>query len=145
MDIEVLDERLFGIMCPGKTKWVGYKEWKKRLVDAVDVFGPSRVNTGIVSGVELTQPFGFKDEDEALDAVLAEADGLAALGVSTVNMVWVPRAGAPLGGERNASLEYYAALSLGLQSIRRKHGLEIDFDDYRRCGNHPDSDLARVF
>jgi hypothetical protein len=60
-------------------------------------------------------------------------------------MVWVPRKGSPLGGEPNASLEYYASLSLGLQRIRRKHGLDIDFDDYRRCGNHPDSDLARAF
>jgi hypothetical protein len=145
MDIEVLNERLFGIICPGKTKWIGYREWKKRLVDAVDIFGPNRVNTGIVSGVELARPFGFTDEDEALDAVLAEADELAAQGVSTVNMVWIPRKGAPLGGGRNASLEYYAALSLGLQRIRRKYGLEIDFDDYRRCGNHPDSDLARAF
>ena len=145
MDIEVLNEKLFGIICPGKTKWIGYKEWKKRLVDAVDIFGQSRVNTGIVSGVELTQPFGFRDEDEALEAVLAEADELASQGVSTVNMVWVPRGGSPLGGEPNASLEYYVALSLGLQRIRRKHRLEIDFDDYRRCGNHPDSDLARAF
>ncbi|MDR2178278.1 MAG: hypothetical protein LBP20_09615, partial [Treponema sp.] len=106
MDIEVLNERLFGIICPGKTKWIGYREWKKRLVDAVDIFGPNRVNTGIVSGVELARPFGFTGEDEALDAVLAEADELAAQGVSTVNMVWVPRKGAPLGGGRNASLEY---------------------------------------
>jgi hypothetical protein len=82
--------------------------------------------------------------DEALEAVLAEADELASHGVSTVNMVWVPRKGAPLGSEKNAPLEYYVALSAGLQAIRRKYGLEIDFDDYRRCGNHPDSDLARA-
>jgi hypothetical protein len=144
MDIEVLNEDLFAKICPGKTKWIGYREWKKRLIDAVDIFGPSRVNTGIVSGVELVQPFGFKGMDEALDAVLSEADELAAHGVSTVNMVWVPRKGSPLGGEKNAPLEYYAALSAGLQAIRRKYGLEIDFDDYRRCGNHPDSDLARA-
>jgi hypothetical protein len=143
MDIEVLNEKLFSIICPGKTKWIGYKEWKKRLVDAVDIFGPSRVGTGIVSGVELVPPFGFPTEDEALTSVLAEADELASQGVSTVNMVWVPRPGAPLGKHKNASLEYYVRLSLGLQGLRRKHGLEIDFDDYRRCGNHPDSDLAR--
>lgn len=145
MDIEVLNEALFAVICPGKTKWIGYREWKKRLVDAVDIFGPGRVNTGIVSGVELVPPAGFRSEAEALEAVLSEADELAGYGVSTVNMVWVPRKGSPLGNERNASLEYYAALSAGLQAIRRAHGLEIDFDDYRRCGNHPDSDLARAF
>ena len=145
MDIEVLSERLFTVICPGKAQWIGYREWKRRLFDAVDIFGPNRVGTGIVSGVELVPPYGFGSEDEALAAVLSEADDLAAHGVSTVNMVWVPRSGSPYGSEKNASLEYYVRLAAGLQAIRRKYNLEIDFDDYRRCGNHPDSDLARAF
>jgi biotin synthase-related radical SAM superfamily protein len=145
MDIEVLNEEIFNYVCPGKAKWVGYKEWKKRLIDAVEIFGEGRVNTGVVSGVELAEPFGFKSEDEALEAVLKEADELASYGVSTVNMVWVPRPNTYLAGQKNASLEYYVKLSYGLQEIRRRRGLAIDFDDYRRCGNHPDSDLARAF
>ncbi|MDR2635222.1 MAG: hypothetical protein LBC08_00150 [Campylobacteraceae bacterium] len=145
MDIEVLNEDIFNVVCPGKAKWVGYKEWKKRLIEAVEVFGEGRVNTGIVSGVELVQPFGFKSEDEALEAVLKEADELASYGVSTVNMVWVPRPNTYLANEKNASLEYYIRLSYGLQEIRKRYNLKIDFDDYRRCGNHPDSDLARAF
>jgi biotin synthase-related radical SAM superfamily protein len=145
MDIEVLNENIFNIVCPGKAKWVGYKEWKKRLIDAVEIFGEGRVNTGIVSGVELAKPFGFRSEDEALEAVLKEADELASYGVSTVNMVWVPRPNTYLAGQKNASLEYYVRLSSALQKIRKNHSLTIDFDDYRRCGNHPDSDLARAF
>jgi hypothetical protein len=145
MDIEVLNERLFNIVCPGKAKWVGYEEWKRRMIDAVDVFGWNRVGNGIVSGVELVPPFGFPSEDEALEAVLREADDLASHGVSTVNMIWVPRAGSPYGKEKNASLEYYVRLAWGLQAIRKKYKLDIDFDDYRRCGNHADSDLARAF
>ncbi|MDR2081568.1 MAG: hypothetical protein LBP54_06765, partial [Campylobacteraceae bacterium] len=145
MDIEVLNENAFNHICPGKAKWVGYKEWKKRLFDAVDIFGEGRVSTGIVSGVELVGQFGFKSEDEALEAVLKEADELASHGVSTVNMVWIPRPNSYFANEKNASLEYYVRLAWGLQEIRAKHNLKIDFDDYRRCGNHPDSDLARVF
>jgi biotin synthase-related radical SAM superfamily protein len=145
MDIEVLDERLFGEICPGKAKWVGYDAWKQRLVDAVEIFGRGRVNTGIVSGVELAKHYGFTSEEEALSATLAEAEELASKGVSTVNMVWVPRPNTHLAGQKNASLEYYVRLALGLQALRRKYDLPIDFDDYRRCGNHPDSDLARAF
>jgi hypothetical protein len=145
MDIEVLNERLFNIICPGKAKWIGYQEWKRRLIDAVAIFGRNRVGTGIVSGVELVPPFGFASEDEALEATLSEAEDLASRGVSTVNMIWVPRSGSPYGNEKNASLEYYVRLAWGLQALRRKYGLEIDFDDYRRCGNHADSDLARGF
>ncbi|MDR1614805.1 MAG: hypothetical protein LBS26_04465 [Campylobacteraceae bacterium] len=144
MNIEVLNENIFNIVCPGKARWVGYKEWKRRLIDAVEIFGESRVNTGIVSGVELSKPFGFQSEDEALEAVIKEADELASHGVSTVNMVWVPRPNTYLANQKNASLEYYVRLSYKLQEIRRKYNLKIDFDDYRRCGNHPDSDLARA-
>jgi hypothetical protein len=144
-DIEVLDEEQFNRICPAKAKWIGYKEWKKRLYDAVEIFGENRVNTGIVSGVELAQPTRFRSEDEALETVLKEADELASHGVSVVNMVWVPRPKSHFANEKNASLEYYVRLAAGLQAIRREHNLEIDFDDYRRCGNHPDSDLARAF
>jgi hypothetical protein len=147
-NIEVFGESIFNAICPGKAKWVGYKEWKKRLCDAVEVFGASRVNTGIVSGVELARPFGVKSEEEGLELILGEAEDLAKNGVSSVNMVWQPRPGSFLGARHNqtiGSLEYYVRLAIGLQEIRLKHNLSIDFDDYRRCGNHPDSDLARVF
>jgi hypothetical protein len=145
MDIEVLDEEQFKRVCPGKAKWIGYQEWKRRLFDAVDVFGEHRVNTGIVSGTEMVAPTRFRSEDEALEVVLSEAEDLAVHGVSTVNMVWQPRPESNFGKEQNASLEYYVRLAQGLQDIRRRHELRVDFDDYRRCGNHPDSDLARVF
>ncbi|MDR1489653.1 MAG: hypothetical protein LBS65_04085, partial [Desulfovibrio sp.] len=135
MNIEVLNERLFEVVCPGKARWVGYAEWKKRLIDAVEVVGPGLVNTGIVSGVELVQPAGFRSEEEALESVLREAEDLAGKGVSTVNMVWQPRPGSIFGKEKNASLEYYVQLAWELQQIRIRHKLSIDFDDYRRCGN----------
>jgi len=145
MDIEVLNEKLFNEMCPGKAEWIGYKEWKKRLIDAVDIFGKGMVNTGIVSGIELVGENRFKTEDEALKAILEEAEELASYGVSTVNGVWIPRPNTHLAGEKNASLEYYVRLATGLQGLRAKYGIHVDFDDYRRCGNHPDSDLQRVF
>jgi biotin synthase-related radical SAM superfamily protein len=143
-DIEVLNERLFEWICSGKARWVGYQEWKRRMVRAVEIFGRGRVNTCIVAGVELAKPHGFQDEAEALQAVLAEAEDLASQGVSTVYTVWVPRPGSYLRGQKNASLEYYVRLALGLQELRQKYQLSIDHDDYRRCGNHPDSDLARI-
>jgi hypothetical protein len=143
-DIEVLNEELFNWMCPGKAEWIGYREWKKRLTDAVQIFGKGRVNSGIVGGVELAQPNGFKDEDEALKHTLEEAETLISNGVSVVYIVWVPRPLSYFGDQRNASLEYYAKLTIGLNALTKRYGLEIDFDDYRRCGNHPNSDLLRA-
>lgn len=143
-DIEVLDERLFNQFCPGKAEWIGYREWKRRLVRAVDIFGRGRVGTGIVAGIELTRPHGFASEDEALARTLEQAEELAEQGVSTVYIVWSPRPGTLLADQCNASLDYYVRLAWGLHRLRRKYGLSVTFDDYRRCGNHPDSDLDRL-
>lgn len=143
-DIEVLNEELFNRLCPGKAEWVGYREWKRRLVRAVDIFGRGRVNTGLVAGIELTRPHGFTTEDEALQRVLEEAEDLASQGVSTVFIPWSPRPGTPLGDQTNASLEYYVRLASGLHGLREKYRLPVEFDDYRRCGNHPDTDLSRL-
>lgn len=144
-DIEVLNEEKFAWICPGKQLKVGYREWKKRIFDAVGIFGRGFVNSGIVGGVELASPNGFKSEDEALRATLEEAEDFAAHGVSVVHCVWVPYPGSAFHGQTTPSLEYFVRLSKGLHNLRIKYGLNTDMDDYRRCGNHPDTDLARVF
>jgi hypothetical protein len=143
-DLEVLNERIFQWVCPGKAEKVGYQEWKRRVVAAVGIFGRGNVGTGLVGGVELAKPNGFASEDEALAVTLEEAEDLASKGVTTVYIVWVPRPGSEFREQRNASLDYYVRLAKGLHAIRAKYRLSVDFDDYRRCGNHPDSDLARL-
>jgi hypothetical protein len=144
-DIEVLNERVFNWMCPGKAKWVGYQEWKRRLVAAVGIFGRGRTNTAVLAGVELAKPHGFATEDEALQGTLKEAEDLARQGVSTVSIVWSPRPGTGLGDQKNsASLDYYVRLVKGLHGLRLKYALPVEFDDFRNCGNHADSDLSRL-
>ena len=59
-------------------------------------------------------------------------------------MVWVVRPKSYFNDQNNASLDYYVRLARGLQALRLKYDLAMDFDDYRRCGNHPDSDLLRL-
>jgi len=143
-DIEVLNEEKFNWICPGKAEYIGYKEWKKRLIDAVQIFGKGNVDTGTVGGVELATPNGFTSESEALKNILEEAESLISNGVGVVYCVWVPRPQSVFRKQKNASLDYYAQLSLGLDALNRKYSLSIDFDDYRRCGNHPNSDLLRI-
>lgn len=143
-DLEVLNEELFNWICPGKAEWVGYQEWKNRLIRAVDIFGRGNVSTGIVGGVELAKPNGFTSEDDALKSTLEEVEYLAGHGVNTVYIVWVPKPGSSFRDQQNPSLEYFVRLTKGIHEIRAKYNLSIDYDDYRRCGNHPDSDLARL-
>ena len=143
-DLEVLNEELFNWICPGKARHVGYQGWKERLVRAVDIFGRGNVGTGLVAGVELARPNGFRSETVALSATLDEAEWLAERGVTTVYIVWVPRPQSAFADQKAPSLDYFIRLARGLQDVRARHGLRVDFDDYRRCGNHPDSDLARL-
>lgn len=143
-DIEVLNEEKFNWICPGKAEVIGYKEWKERLYKAVEIFGRGNVNTGIVSGVELAKPYGFTTEEEAIEVYLKEAEELATHGVSTVGCVWTVSPGSIFFNQTNPSLEYYIKLSKGLDDLRRKYDLNIDMDNYRRCGNHPDTDLSRI-
>jgi hypothetical protein len=111
----------------------------------VDIFGRGNVGTGIVGGVETATPQGFTDELEAVEATLAEAEDLASQGATTVYIVWVPRPGSAFKDQKNPSLDYFIRLAKGLDELRQRHGLGVGFDNYRTCGNHPDSDLARVW
>lgn len=143
-DMEVLSPELFKWICPGKEKALGYRQWKERLFRAVDIFGKGHVNTGLVGGVELAKPNGYATEDEAVKRTLEEAEDFAAHGVPVVACVWVTYPGSPFEKQQTPSLEYFVRLAEGLDGVRRRYGLSIDMDDYRRCGNHPDSDLSRL-
>lgn len=143
-DIEILNEEKFAWICSGKHKKIGYENWKNRIISAVDIFGRGNVSSGIVGGAELAKPYGFTDEDEALKYDLEEAEDFASKGVSVVHCVWIPLQGSAFHNQETPSLEYFVKLSKGLSGLRKKYGLNIDMDNYRKCGNHPDTDLDRV-
>ncbi|MDR3254009.1 MAG: hypothetical protein LBT31_00385 [Synergistaceae bacterium] len=143
-DIEVLNKDLFAWICPGKAATIGYDEWKERLCRAVEIFGKGNVNTGLVVGVEFATPNGFENEDEALESILAEADELSSCGVGVVGCVWHVSPVSIFKKQISPGLEYYVRLAKGFDRIRRKYGINVDMDNYRRCGNHPDTDLGRI-
>ena len=143
-DIEVLDEKLFDWICPGKSKTIGYGQWKERLFQARDIFGVGYVNTGIVGGVELAHPNGYKNEELAVNKTLQEAESLMKNGINVVSCVWRVAEGSFFKNQTLPSLDYYVSLTKGLFDLRQKYKLCNEMDDYRRCGNHPDTDLGRI-
>jgi hypothetical protein len=143
-DIEVLNEEKFNWICPGKAAKIGYGEWKERLYQAVDIFGRGNVNTGLVVGTEMATPKGFATEEEGIHATLTEAEELCKNGVSPVGCVWTVAPGSIFYNQKTPSLEYYVRVSEGLDHLRRKYDINVDMDNYRRCGNHPDTDLSRI-
>jgi hypothetical protein len=143
-DIEVLNEAVFNWICPGKAKYIGYQGWKERLYKAVDIFGKNMVDTGIVSGVELAEPYGFRSEEEALEKCILEAEDLARHGVGIAQTVFHVEPGSIFFKQKTATLDYLIAFTKSLDELRSKYNLSYYYDDYRTCGNHPNTDLNRI-
>lgn len=142
-DIEVLNSDLFRWICPGKSKYVGYDTWKERLFYAVEIFGKGYVSTGIVAGVEMAKPYGYMNEEQALESTLKEAEVFFRNGVSVVSCVWRIAADSFFSEQTGPTLDFYIRLTRELNLMRKKYIPNFGLDDYRRCGNHPDTDLGR--
>lgn len=143
-NIEVWDRRLFGILCPGKEKWIGHDAWIRRTIDAVEIFGKGNVCTQVVAGAELARPYGFDTVDQALKSNLEACQFFAREGVICLTTIWRPHRASRLGFQPMPPLDYYIRLAKEFHEIRRSYGLHTMDDDYRHCGNHPDSDLERM-
>ena len=142
-NLEVLNPKLFAWICPGKDRFIGYEAWKERLYQAAELMGPGCVNTGIVAGVELAKPFGYSSEEEAINQTLSEAEEIMKHGVDVVSGVWRISDHSIFRGQKQASANYYLSIAEGLLELRIRYGVLSDIDTYRRCGNHPDTDLQR--
>ncbi len=109
---EVWDAELFAAYSPGKNRYIGREEWIKRVVEAAEVFGPSRVIPNFVGGIEMAKPYGFTDVEKA---VASTAEGLRFFmshGVVPRFTTWCPEPTTPLGklNPEGASLEFHLRL-----------------------------------
>lgn len=143
-NIEVWDKELFQRLCPGKEAWIGHDEWLRRTLDAVEVFGKGKVYTQIVAGAELAKPGGFATVDEALKSNFEGCEFFARHDVICLSTIWRPHKASRLGFQPMPPLEFYVRLAKGFHEIRKSYGLISTNDDYKHCGNHPDSDLERM-
>ncbi len=137
-NIEVWGQELFAIVCPGKNAAFGYETWVRRVINAVKYWGPGNVNPSFVAGVEMAQPFGFRDYREAVKHTLAGHDLLMANGVlPRQGGFWCVEAGSRLAGNSPPPLEFYLELGRGYLELRYKHGFDHLFNCHcRHCLNH---------
>lgn len=143
-DLEVFNEDIYKWVCPGKAAHISFDEWKNRLYKAVGIFGKGQVNTGIVSGVELAKPYGFKTEEEALKADFEMAEELASHGVGLKHDVWNVVPNSIFFKQTTPSLDYYVRLTKGFYEIMQKYGISTEMDNYRKCSMHASINLDRV-
>jgi len=122
-NLEVWDERLFNILCPGKAKYFGWKKWVDMMCDEVDIFGLGNVSPCFVWGVEMSQPWGFKTVDEAVKSTLKGWDYLMAHGVIPRPKEWMVEPGSALANNKPAPLEYYVRTTYGWHELWVKHSL----------------------
>jgi len=112
---EVWDERLFEWLCPGKSNYIGRRQWIDRILDARGVFGASCVIPNFVAGVEMASPHGFTTVDEAIGSTTEGLDFFMSQGVTPRFTTWCPEPLSNLGSQEPAPLEYHLRL---LQSYR---------------------------
>lgn len=121
---EVWDKDLFDVLCPGKARHVGRDRWMARILDAAEVFGPSRVIPNFVAGIEMAGPAGFRTEEEAWRST---GEGLAHFmshGVVPRFTTWCPEPLSKLGSRSGpASLRYHAGLLRVWRDTHARFGL----------------------
>lgn len=124
-NLEVWDKRLFQIICPGKDRFVGWDEWVKRMIDAVEVFGESRVQPNLVLGVEMAQPWGFKSVDEAVESTTKGIDFLLAHGISPRMTPWLVEPLSHLGDHPIVPLDYHLKILWNWFQLLKKHRMTL--------------------
>lgn len=110
-NIEVWDERIFNQLCPGKAKHFGRDKWIKLMLKAVDIFGVGNVSPNFVAGVEMAQPWGFREVDDAVKSTKEGFEFMMSRGVIPHPDTWCIEPQSPLGGHPPIPLDYYIKLN----------------------------------
>lgn len=122
---EVWDPQLFPKICPGKTRYIGRDEWIKRIVGAAEVFGPANVIPNFVAGVEMAQPWGYTEVEDAIRSTAEGLDFFMSQGITPRFTTWCPEPMTPLGDANpdGAPLEYHLRLLETYRDTLRRHRL----------------------
>jgi hypothetical protein len=123
-NFEVWDERLFEILCAGKARHIGHKEWLRRILDAASVFGPERVIPNFVAGVEMSRPAGFAAVEEAIASTQEGLEFFMSHGIVPRFTTWCVEPLSALGKEpQSVPLEYHVRLLRIYRDTMAKYSL----------------------
>lgn len=122
-NLEVWDKRLFGIIAPGKEKYIGYDRWVENLYAAVEVMGEGNVSPNMVSGIEMVQPWGFQTVTEALNSAREGFETLMSHGVVPHLDTWCIEPGSRLEGHPPVPLDFLILADVAWFETWRKYNL----------------------
>jgi hypothetical protein len=122
---EIWDNRLFQILCPGKSRYIGHDEWVRRILDAAEVFGVSNVIPNFVAGIEMARPHGFASVDDALRSTAEGLDFFMSHGIVPRFTTWCPEPMTVLGKahREGAPLEYHVRLLRTWRDLHERYRL----------------------
>ena len=122
---EVWDSRLFEKICAGKNRYIGRDEWIRRILDAAEIFGTAAVIPNFVAGIEMSQPYGFKTVDEAIDSTQEGLEFFMSQSIIPRFTTWCPEPLSLLGksNPQGAPLEYHVRLLRAWRDTYEKHRL----------------------
>jgi hypothetical protein len=128
-NIEVWDKKLFEWICPGKNRFVGYDEWIKRTISAVNFWGPGKVNPNFVLGVEMAKPYGFTDISSAVKSTADGWDFLMSQGVVPRYNTWCPEPNTGFGRyeQEVPPLKYFIEVQKVYAELRWKYNFDPPF------------------
>ncbi|MBI4331468.1 MAG: hypothetical protein HY673_09330 [Chloroflexi bacterium] len=144
-NLEVWDRRIFEWICPGKAARVGWDEWVKRLVDAVDIFGDGSVVSTMVCGIEMAQPYGFKTVAEAVKSATEGVQFLVSHGVHPRFTPWMREPGSYLVknySQPSVPADFYLQLTLNYYENLKRYRLQVPpravmFPEQQVMGGNP--------
>jgi hypothetical protein len=138
-DLEIWDERLWPIVCPGKDEYVGRGEYLRRLVRAVEIFGVGNVQTNMIQGLPMVCPAGFENEGEALQSELEGYKWCLKNGIYPITTQWLNLQGAEYYGTEGPLTEYYLRLGYERHKLLEEHDAEFPYTMIRghceHCGH----------
>lgn len=132
-NLEVWSKPLFSRVCPGKDRYVGYERWIEALEHGVKRWGPGRVYSAMVAGVELEPEFEL-DWQRAADLAIAGAEDLCGRGIIPIYSLYWPIGGRDHPDYLSRLRSYFERLMIGYAEIRERRGLTF-WDGFmcRRC------------
>lgn len=137
-NIEIWDQKLFDVVCPGKARTVGHQRWKELLLEGVEIFGAGYLSTNFVVGPELAMPEGFDTAEEALASVVEGFDWCLRHGILPFYQFWRCSPGS-LFSEMDLpppTTEHYLRVSLAHHRLMEKYNFYQLTDPRKRASCH---------
>jgi hypothetical protein len=133
-NIEIWDEKMFDVICPGKSQICGGKKhWLAALEEEVNVFGKHRVRSTMVAGIE------------PKESLLEGLTCLIEHGILANPSQWNVNVGSPLEGHRTPVQDWHWDVFEKTVTLYRKQGVTWDeLHDANAQNDYVHFDLFRL-